>query len=144
MKYLLVLAALLSTSAAAADLESVAVDALRACASMPDSTRFEYGGAIIKTADGYRYSVPVRGSKNEVRYTVRLAHGEAIVALYHSHTGHQTIDEAFSHRDVLNAMELNVPSYIIIPGRDNHVRVFVPSPGADRLNGYRYGQLLAV
>jgi proteasome lid subunit RPN8/RPN11 len=109
--------------------------ALQACAAMPYATRFEYGGLVIKTGDGYRYSAPVRGTNNSVVYTVKLAHGEAVAALYHSHTGHQTIDEAFSHRDVLNALALNVPSYIIIPGRSGHVRVFVPTPGADRETG---------
>lgn len=137
------LALCLCASVAHADdsIETIARAALQACASMPDSKRVEYGGAILKGEHGYRVTEPVRGSDHDVAYTFALHRGETIVALYHSHTGTQTIDEYFSWRDVQNADQLNVPSYIVIPGRANAVHLYQPHTAHDKTLGARLAAL---
>lgn len=129
--------ALAANAAGAADtVDATAREALAACAAHADATRYEYGGAVIATADGYRYSVPVRGGKAEVTYTLKLARGERIAALYHSHTGHQTLDEYFSAADIANADRMSVPSYIIVPGRANAVRLYMPHAPTSYVAGH--------
>lgn len=68
---------------------------------------------------------PVRGERESFRLSVKLAKGERLAALFHTHPGSDSLAEKFSGQDVSTADALNVPSYILIV-ESHHVRVYEP------------------
>ena len=106
--------------------------------------QYEYGGCIVKAADGYHYTNPVTE-----KYTTAVNphcfyhHGDVVVASYHTHVNNITkldaetkhsllIESVFSQEDIDEANHNNRKSYIGVDGdghyeeRPTTIRLFIP------------------
>jgi proteasome lid subunit RPN8/RPN11 len=103
--------------------EAAAIAALKVAA--PLSREYEYGGAVLKTPDGYVYTAPVTTRESSaVRYRIELPASGSLAAVYHTHPdGGES--KLFSPEDVRQSKALGLPSYIAAL-EDGSVRVFEP------------------
>jgi len=86
---------------------------------------FEYAAVVIQTAEGYRLTDLVRGEGDSFRLSLRLAAGEHLAALFHTHPGAPSFSDMFSENDTKVSDQLNVPSYIYVT-ESQHVRKYIP------------------
>lgn len=116
----------ISSSALSAEpttLDSIATAALLTC---PTSTNHECAGVVIAAADGtLTASVPVRANEANFVLRIKLAAGEHLAAIYHSHPGDDKDSQVFSSDDVRVARQLRVPSYVLFI-KASEVRKYVP------------------
>lgn len=128
--------------------------------------QFEYGGCIVKSADGYHYTTPVTE-----RFTTAVNphcfyhHGDTVVASYHTHVNNITklddetkesllIESMFSKEDIDEAKNNNRKSYIGVDGdghysnRPTTIRLFVPKVTKTVMTNNRHifadGELITV
>jgi hypothetical protein len=104
---------------------AVAVSALQAIAAQHSC--HEVAGAVIESAGLYRASELAYGNDDRVKLVVRLAGGEHIVAVFHTHPSceRRGSPSLFSAADVAMARSLGVPSFLGVLGKAQ-VRLFMP------------------
>lgn len=91
--------------------------AIAALEHVPANARTEYAGVIVKTADGYTFTIPhnTRGT-DEFSLTIALPKGSRLAGIYHNHPCHRQQRKADnakpSKADIAQAAALAVPSFI--------------------------------
>ncbi len=101
----------------------MAKTALHEAMALPHASSVEYAGVVIAQADGgYRATEPQRCEEASFKLIVKLALGEKIAAIYHTHpgAGSDSWADRPSAQDREMARKLHVPSYIGII-RLNHI-----------------------
>lgn len=101
--------------------------------AVPLSTRFEYGGAILKCSGAYYFTEPVTSRRNaRVEFDTRIGAGCSLAAIYHTHPEGER-SSRFSRGDMNVAHELGVPSFIGVIA-DSSVRRYDPRSMAGAAN----------
>jgi hypothetical protein len=104
-------AAISETSQSYASIDDAVRDALRDSFAL--SQTVEYGGAILRCGDEYRYTQPVtENDTHSVRFSVAMSRTCSLAAIYHTHPTLFPSGAKFSPADVATARALRVPSYI--------------------------------
>lgn len=95
-------------------IDEAAVQALVASGTLSIRDRYEWGGIVVKSTNGYGYTAPVTSyDTNQVTFTIPKELVRSTVAIYHTHpcSGHN--QNGFPPHDQRTAAQLNVPTYIV-------------------------------
>jgi proteasome lid subunit RPN8/RPN11 len=92
--------------------DDAALAALRS--AMKHTDCHEYAGAVIERDGSYFFTQPAASHSDTFELHIRLAQGEHLAAIYHTHPRCRVDEEStyFSPDDVATAKALRVPSYI--------------------------------
>lgn len=122
----------------AAGISLAAHAGLEACTHLKTVGSLECAFAVVETADGgYRTTPLVCGERDHFELRVKLASGERIVGLAHTHPGRDLAADRFSGDDIAVAKAFNVPSFIWVV-EAHHARLYQPS-GRDSDLGHVLG-----
>lgn len=93
--------------------EEAALDAVNTFNPRSIDEDREFIGTIVETRHGYQYSVHAGDiHDDEVKATVRVAHSERLVAMWHTHGAHGRGRHIFSPTDHALVEQLDVPFYM--------------------------------
>lgn len=117
-------AALDPTSPWLPDLDAAVNEAIKRSGKI---TANEQSGVVIKNADGhFAYSIPLTSVRqDDFALRARLAQGQSLAAIWHSHPGNDELAGYFSPHDLEMADKLNVPSYVRF-NSDGSIRSYTP------------------
>lgn len=87
----------------------------------------EFGGAVYSLNSKFFYTLPVsQKSETGVDYRIQMPAGAKLVAIYHTHTDANGMDDQLSKSDVNTAKSMNMVMYVGVV-RTNTVMQYDPS-----------------